>query len=287
MGKVLLLGAGGMAGHVIYTKLKEAGKHTVIGTVNQTAFNGADYILNIRNEEAVIALIKEEKPDYIINCVGVLIKGSKDNPANAVWINAYFPHMLANACKEFGTKLIHISTDCVFSGAEGGYTETSPKNAKDIYGQSKGLGEVIDDRNLTIRTSIIGPDIKQNGEGLFHWFMEQEGPINGYTKAKWSGVTTIELANFVNWVLDQSFTGLVHLTNNMPISKFDLLSLFASVFKKIQINPLDTYEVDKSFINTNSQLTYKVPSYEEMLHEQKEFIKRHKTFYSTYQGKIQ
>ena len=280
MEKILVLGAAGMAGHVIYTYLKELGKYNVTGTTNVREMEGVRLKMNIFNTEEVEDIIVSEKPDIIINCIGMLIRSSKQHPDQTIYGNAYFPHLLKKICERNSIKLIHISTDCVFSGKTGRYSEYSFKDATDIYGHSKSLGEIIDENNITIRTSIIGPEIKQQGEGLFHWFMQQNNVVNGYKSNIWSGVTTLELAKFIDWVIENPLTGLVHLTNNQAISKYDLLQIFNDVFEKgIKITDEKDYVCDKSFINSKPEVTYSVASYQEMLKEQKEFMLIHKSLY--------
>ncbi|KGE14281.1 dTDP-4-dehydrorhamnose reductase family protein [Sphingobacterium deserti] len=280
MKKILVLGAAGMAGHVVYTHLSETGKYDVVGTTNSNSLDGVSIKMNIFIAEEVREVIQQVRPDVVINCVGMLIKTSKSHPDQTIYGNAYFPHLLKKIANDNGAKLIHISTDCVFSGKTGGYVETSFKDATDIYGASKSLGEIIDHENLTIRTSIIGPEIKQDGEGLFHWFMNQEGRVNGFRSNYWSGVTTLELAKFIDWVLCSDNVGLIHLTNNSPISKFDLLTLFNKVFNKgIVIADEKDYICNKSFLNTNEKLDYKVPTYNMMLEEQKHFMNSHAAMY--------
>lgn len=283
MKKILILGVSGMAGHMVFTYLNDLNKYRLLGTSNTNSFCDNTLKFDIYDKKRLGEIITEFKPDVIVNCIGVLINGSKSSPDNAIYANSYFPHYLAKLAKECNFKLIHISTDCVFSGKEGAYTETSIKNATDLYGVSKSLGEVVDKENLTIRTSIIGPEIKVKGEGLFHWFINQEGEVNGYKSNFWSGVTTLELARFIAWILDKDFTGLVHLTNNQPISKYNLLKLFAKIFKKdIIISDSKDYKCDKSFINTNKELSFEVFSYEGMILELKMFMENHKEFYLNY-----
>lgn len=280
MKKILVLGAAGMAGHVIYTYLKELGKYNITGTTNLSEIEGVRLKMNIFNTKEVESIITSETPDIIINCIGMLIRSSKQHPDQTIYGNAYFPHLLKKICGKKSIKLIHISTDCVFSGKTGIYKEHSFKDATDIYGLSKSLGEIIDEDNLTIRTSIIGPEIKHNGEGLFHWFMNQRSIVNGYKSNIWSGVTTLELAKFIDWLIENPLTGLVHLTNNQPISKYDLLQIFNDVFEKdIRITDEKDYICDKSFINSKPEVSYSVPSYKEMLEHQKAFMKRHQAFY--------
>lgn len=283
MKKILILGAAGMAGHVVYTYLSELNKYEIVGTTNSNNLNGVSIKLNIFDIESVKRVIEEVNPDIVINCIGMLIQTSKTNPDQTIFGNAYFPHLLKKLASDNDAKLIHISTDCVFSGKAGHYTETSFKDATDIYGASKSLGEIIDDINLTVRTSIIGPELKVNGEGLFHWFMLQTGTVNGYKSNYWSGVTTLELAKFIEWVIDNPYTGLVHLTNGQPISKYDLLTVFNNVYNKgIMIIDEKDYICDKSFINTNKDIKYSVPQYKEMLEEQKNFMLNHREFYNLY-----
>lgn len=288
MKNIVVLGASGMAGHVVYTILKEKldkQNYNVLGTTNSNNFSDITQKLDIFNTNAVEEYLVKEKPYMVINCVGMLIRSSKQFPDKTIFANSYFPHFLAKMASENSFKLVHISTDCVFSGKIGGYTEDSLKDAVDVYGVSKALGEIIDDENLTIRTSIIGPEIKENGEGLFDWFMKtNETNISGYKSNFWSGVTTLELAKFIAWLIDNNnFNQLIHLTNSEAISKYSLLSIFNEVFEQNKtINDKKDYICNKSFINTNRQLTYQVPTYRQMLEEQKEFMKNHSDLYTHY-----
>ena len=209
MKKILLFGATGMAGHVIYYYLRSTGKYDMFNVVYRTPLTEDSIIVDVIDRDAVTEVIRNVRPEIIINCIGVLIKGSKTHPDNAILINAYFPHLLKKMADEVGAKLIHISTDCVFSGKKGNYTEDDFRDADDIYGRSKALGEIINDKDLTIRTSIIGPELKKNGEGLFHWFMTQHGHVNGFKTAIWGGVTTLELAKAMNIAIEQEVVGLV------------------------------------------------------------------------------
>lgn len=257
-----------MAGHVAFFHLKETGKYDVSNVVFRRTLTEESIILDITNKEATEILIKELSPDIIVNCIGVLINGSHLHPDNAIYINAYFPHLLERLSAEINAKLIHISTDCVFSGTKGSYSETDVRDADDIYGKSKGLGEVINKKDLTIRTSIVGPELKKNGEGLFHWFMNQKGDIKGFAEAFWGGVTTRELAKAIDIAIENELTGLVHLTNGEKISKYELLLLFKEIWKKndVIVSRYDSKKVDKSLI-ISDRFRYKVPSYRTMLEE--------------------
>ena len=281
--KILILGAGGMAGHIVYLYLKENINYEVVHTVFRDKLAEESIVLDITDKHSLKELINAHKPDIIINCVGVLIKGSKDNPDNAILVNSYIPHLLSRLAYDVNAKLIHISTDCVFSGKKGCYAESDFSDAQDIYGRSKALGEVINSGDLTIRTSIIGPELKKNGEGLFHWFMQQEGIIKGFTQAYWGGVTTLELAKAIDSTIKNNVTGLIHLTNGERISKYELLNLFKKTWNKknIEIVPFADKKVDKS-LKVSHIFKYTVPSYANMLSDLYEWMVRHKKLYKQY-----
>lgn len=280
MKKILLFGATGMAGHIAYSYLKSTGKYNIVNVVFRNKLTDDSIVLDITNKEALEKIILKEKPDIILNCVGILIKGSQSNPDNAIYINSYYPHLLSRLSDKVSAKLIHISTDCVFSGKKGNYAETDFRDADDVYGRSKALGEVNNEKDLTIRTSIIGPELKENGEGLFHWFMSQKGKVNGFTEAFWGGVTTLELAKAIDASINQNLTGLVHLTNGEKISKYDLLLLFKNIWDKtdIEIQAVEGKHVDKSLVKSEV-FKYNVPSYKKMLDDQHEWMMQNSQHY--------
>jgi dTDP-4-dehydrorhamnose reductase len=280
MKKILLFGATGMAGHVVYSYLKEKNQYDIVNVVFRQKLNEESIVVDVTNKDSVTALILEQNPDIIINCIGVLIRGSKSHPDNAIYINAYFPHLLKRLADEVDAKLVHVSTDCVFTGNKGNYTENDFKDADDVYGRSKALGEINNDKDLTIRTSIIGPELKTEGEGLFHWFMNQNGNINGFTNAIWGGVTTIELAKAIEVAIKEELTGLVHLSNGLPISKYDMLLLFKQIYDKdnISVLPFEGTPCDKS-IAKSELFSYEVPSYGKMLTEMLDWMRLHPAFY--------
>jgi len=279
--KILLIGSKGMAGHVIYYYLKEHTSHTVIDIARDSTLFDPTYKLDVTDFDQLKSIFAKEAPDVVINCIGVLNKDAEENPGKAILLNSYLPHFIAKAGEELGFKLIHISTDCVFNGKKGNYKLNDPKDGTGFYGQSKALGEVIYGKNLTIRTSIIGPELR-NGIGLFHWFMSQTGEIKGYTKAYWTGVTTIELAKAIAAAIEVKPYGLYHLVYEEKISKYDLVSLFKKVFARgdISIEPFDGYEVDKSLIKDNTYFNYNVPAYQVMVEEMKKWMLEHKSLYN-------
>ena len=283
--KYLILGVNGMAGHIIAQYLKEQG-HTVTGFARECSPICDTVIGNARNEQEVITALYSDSYDYVINCIGVLNKFVDANLADGIYLNSVFPHFVAKQLEGTNAKLIHISTDCVFEGTEGKYTEKDAPDATSYYGRSKALGEVVDEKNLTIRTSIIGPELKSNGIGLFHWFMSQKDKVYGYEKVIWSGVTTLQLAKAIEQDITTPQTGLYHLVNNEDIPKHDLLVLFNKYCRanSIEISANDTLENDKTLRNTRAHQPFTVPTYEVMIQEMAEWMKGHPALYQQYKG---
>lgn len=281
--KVLILGGTGMAGHTISIYFKEAGND-----VTTFSRSKVEYCKNINGDitdfESLKNIINEGQYDAIINSIGILNQDAEDHKSNAILINSYLPHFLSDITKEMKTRVIHMSTDCVFSGKTGGYSETSFRDGEAFYDRSKALGELENNKDLTFRNSIIGPDMNERGIGLFNWFMKQEGKINGFTKAIWTGVTTLTLAKAMEQALKENLTGLYNLVNNETISKYELLKLFNKYMKddQIEILPSDKLSLDKSLINNRIDFSFEVPSYEVMVAETKEWIESHKELYPHY-----
>jgi len=280
--KILILGSTGMLGHQVVNYFLKFDDYDVVDIAFRSKLREETIISDATDRTEFEKVVTELAPDFIVNCIGILIHGSS-NVENAIYLNAYLPHQLKKISKNISAKLIHISTDCVFSGDTGGYIETDVKDGEGIYSQTKGLGEIEDDVNLTLRTSIIGPELKGNGEGLFHWFMKKSDSISGFTKAIWSGVTTLELAKAIKWSIDNDITGLYHVTNNSSISKYELLKLFQKHVKKdVDIIPVNGKNVNKSFIDTRLLRKYRIPSYEQMVIDIASLIFKNKLLYSHY-----
>ena len=282
--KVLVLGSAGLIGHQVYNYLKNSDNYELHNISYRNKIQNDTILLNARDEKNFIDKITCIRPNYIVNCIGILINGSDLDPENAIFLNSYMPHRLTRLADKINAKLIHISTDCVFSGdKKGPYIETDDKDGRGVYAKTKGLGEIISNKHLTLRTSVVGPELKNDGEELFHWFMGQSGEIPGYKKAIWSGVTTTELAKAVKWSIDHHITGLYHVTNNTSISKYDLLQLFQKYTKKdIKIKPFSGKDVNKSFIDTRLLMDYKIPSYDQMISDMVSLIANNRPLYSQY-----
>ena len=282
--KVLVLGSAGLIGHQVYNYLNDSDNYELHNISYRNKIQNDTILLDARDEKIFFDKITSIRPHYIINCIGILINGSDADPENAIFLNSYMPHRLTRLSDKINAKLIHISTDCVFSGdKKEPYVETDEKDGRGIYAKTKGLGEIVNDKHLTLRTSVVGPELKGDGEELFHWFMNQSNSVSGFTKAIWSGVTTIELAKVVKWSIDHHITGLYHVTNNSSISKYDLLQLFKKYTKKnISIKSFDGKNVDKSFIDTRLLMDYEIPSYERMVSDMIDLIANNRSLYSQY-----
>jgi dTDP-4-dehydrorhamnose reductase len=281
MKKILVLGSTGMLGHQVVFRLNANPEFQVFDLSFRNKLREETIICDVTDFNRLEQVVKEIKPDFIVNCIGILIKGSNDNPKNSILINAYLPHFLVNVAEEIGARVIHVSTDCVFSGKKGSYLESDFRDADDVYGRGKALGEIISKNHLTLRVSIIGPELKQNGEGLFHWFMNQKQEVNGFTQAFWGGVTTIELARIIEFSVSENLKGLLHVTNEEAISKYDLLSLFNTEFKKgLIINSIPGKKVDKSLRTEFQGILPAIPPYSDMVHEMKDFMKNHLNLYT-------
>lgn len=264
--RVLVLGASGMAGHMIAHEFQQDPNYDVLGTCFSQSARCSWPSLDVRDHGALRGFLRESRPDVVINCVGALISESRNNPANAIRLNSVLPHDLSTIARELSFKLVHISTDCVFSGRDGSYDEDSFRDADDIYGRSKALGELTIPPDLTLRTSIIGPEIKVDGSGLLTWFQRQQGCVRGFTRAIWSGVTTLELARCIRAALDADLSGLFHVTNGEPVTKFELLKLFQSSLPSAvtEVVEDDSLVVDKS-LKRSSRFDFSVASYRDMI----------------------
>ncbi|OPA80170.1 NAD(P)-dependent oxidoreductase [Paenibacillus selenitireducens] len=267
--KMLIIGGNGMAGHLLVRYFRHKGTYQVLHTTRDAA-DREGFLLDVTDQQAVDALLKSIRPDMIVNAVGVLNQAAEQNKSLAYEVNGLFPHRLRKLADKLGARLIHISTDCVFKGDRGQYSETDTPDAVSVYGRSKAVGEVSDaPHHLTIRTSIIGPEIRSECIGLLHWFMQQKGEVSGYRGVLWNGVTTLELARAVDSFALSSVSGLIHLVHPNPISKYELLGLFQEVFNKqdVKIVPDEVMRLDRTLINTRSDVQYDVPQYQEMLQQ--------------------
>ncbi len=273
-----------MAGHIISLYLKEQGHH-VTGFARRKSAFVPTIIGDASNAELLKGAISAGNYDAVINAIGLLNQFAENDHAAAANLNGYLPHFLAHVTDDMDTQIIHMSTDCVFSGRTGGYTEASQPDGATFYDKSKALGELNDKKNLTLRNSIVGPDIKATGIGLLNWFMQQSGPsVNGYTGAIWTGQTTLQLAKTMEAAAKERAHGLVNAVPASSITKYDLLKLFNKYLRgsELIINAVDGVTADKSLVRTNFDFNYIIPSYETMVAEMADWMKAHKELYPHY-----
>lgn len=258
--KVMVLGATGMAGHVVNRYLREEG-HEMF------PHRGRSHIDFSNGFGDLIDWVTECDPDVIVNCVGILVKPSADNPELARVINGQLPHVLAG----LGPRVFHLSTDCVFSGKRGNYTEADKPDETKVYGATKAMGDVDSSPHLTVRVSIIGPEIGE-GTGLFAWARSEAGnKIGGYKNAYWNGITTLELAKFIQRFVedDDPLNGLLHLYSAPAVSKLTLLHNISDSHKLgLDIDPVELPEkIDKTLGTIRPGVGYEHSSIEQQLQE--------------------
>lgn len=256
--KVLILGVTGMLGHTLFKEMSRNNAFQIYGTTRN--LNGLNSHFSIEelsrisdgvdadNFDSIISVISSVRPDIIINCIGIIkqLPIAKD-PLTAITINAQLPHRISSVAQGVGARFIHISTDCVFNGSKGDYREEDNSTATDLYGKTKFLGEVEYPHCITLRTSIIGHELKTEFS-LVDWFLSQEKEVNGYTHAIYSGLSTYEMVNIIsNYVIpNKDLSGIYHVSSDY-ISKYKLLEILKDIYKKdIVINAYDNFLLDRS-----------------------------------------
>ena len=279
--KVLILGGTGMLGHVLFSQYSERDDLDVYATVRSTegvekwfaptCMKRLQKGVDAHNFDTIVRAVATAKPDVVINCIGLIKQlPIANDPLSAISINSLLPHRISLLCKAAGLRMIHISTDGVFDGKKGGYTEKDEVNISDIYGMTKFLGEVSYPHCLTLRTSIIGHELKKK-TGLVEWLLSQKEKVRGYTKAIYSGLPTIELAEIISdYILpNDSLSGIYHVSSE-PISKYELLRLIAERYgKKIKIEPFDEVVIDSSLDSSAFRFLtgYIPPSWPELVNK--------------------
>jgi dTDP-4-dehydrorhamnose reductase len=273
--KILVLGVSGMLGHKVFAELSGTGDYEVWGTLRSPSllrhFDEVNRArihvgIDVLDQDGLTKLFTQVRPDAVINCVGLIKQlADAEDPLTALPLNSMLPHRLLALCRLGGARLIHISTDCVFSGSRGMYREDDFSDAYDLYGKSKYIGEVRDDAHaITLRTSIIGHELDSK-VALVDWFLSQQGSAKGYRRAMFSGLPTVELARIIrDFVLPRpELRGLYHVAAE-PIAKYDLLSLIAEQYgKQIEIKGDDAVIIDRSLDSTRFTLAtgYRAPEW--------------------------
>lgn len=276
--KVLVIGASGMIGSTVLRVLSENNDWEVFGTVRDESvkrFFSKPIVerlstnVDVEHQDSLVGVLDRLRPDVVVNCAGLTKhKPEAEDSLVSIPINTLMPHRLAGLCKLIGARLIHISTDCVFSGEKGGYVEDDFADARDVYGKSKALGELNYQHTVTLRTSTIGHEL-QSQFGLLDWFLLQEERCKGYTRAIFSGLPTVVFAQVVRDVVipHKELSGLYHVAAK-PIAKYDLLKLIADVYgKSIEIVADDSFVIDRSLDANRFQLAtgYVAPEWPELI----------------------
>ena len=263
--------------------LREQG-HSVTAITKRPLSVAPHTVCDIRELHRLNGIIQAEQYDTIVNCAGILNREAESRPSEAVFVNSFLPHHLSDITRDTNTQVIHVSTDCVFSGLHGGYSELSYRDGISLYARSKALGEIDNDKDLTFRTSLVGPDLNPDGIGLFNWYMKQEMELFGFMKAMWTGVTTLTLAKAIEHASIVKLSGIYHLVNQTSINKFGLLNMFNKHFtdNKRTIHPSENLVVDKSLINNRTDFDFVVPSYEAMVTDMKKWMEQHQELYPHY-----
>lgn len=289
--RILILGGSGMLGHRLWINLSK--EHETWVTVRGEASKIPDlaefprkYIrtdVDALNFDQVTRALASIQPDLVINCIGLIKQMGHiaRDPIFSISLNSLLPHRISLICRTARIRLIHISTDCVFNGKKGHYTEDDPSDAEDLYGRTKFLGEVSYPHTITLRTSIIGRELKAH-LGLIEWFLAQKGEIQGYKKAIYSGFTTDELSNIIlRYVIPHSdLSGVYHVSSDL-ISKFDLLTLVKEAYRHdVTILPNEEFALDRSLVSPRFKLAtgYAPPSWPEMI----ETMAKNSTIYNRF-----
>lgn len=278
--RCLILGGDGMLGHQLLKSWQS--KHEVRVTLRQARsqythnglFNPENSYdgIDVRNTDRVREVLEEFQPAAVVNAVGIIKQRTASrNSLPSLEVNAVFPHRLRLLCQEIGARMVHISTDCVFNGRRGNYTEQDPADADDLYGLSKYLGEVSAKPCLTLRTSIIGLELSHK-QSLIEWFLSQTGTIKGFTNALYTGLTTIEMARVIEMAITQypDLHGLWQVASE-PISKYELLGKLSAFLGRsdLSIEPDDSFRCDRRLSGEafTRETGYHAPSWDEMLLE--------------------
>lgn len=280
--KVFILGCNNTIGHVISLYFKEKGHEVMgydqedLGLVRQVTGNYHDVVL-------IQQTIEQYCPEAVINCIAIVNQDAEADKAEAAFVNCYLPHYLEKITAGTSIVVVHRSTDCIFSGERGQYTVKDVPDAKSFYARTKAVGELINDKDITIRVSLIGPSMKEDDGSLLNWFLRQQGQVNGFANAIWTGVTTEEYAREIELLLIQGKHGVFQSTPSLSISKYELLKLFEKHFPHgREVLRIDNQRVDKSLVQDFGDADIVVPSYDKMVADVRHWVQSHRELYPKY-----
>lgn len=280
--KVFILGCNNTIGHVVALYFKEKG-HEVIGYDQEDLGLVCQVTGSYHDMELIQQTIEECCPDAVINCLAVVNQDAETDKAEASYVNCFLPHYLEKITAGTSIVVVHRSTDCIFSGERGQYTVKDVPDAKSFYARTKAIGELINDKDITIRVSLIGPSMKEDDGSLLNWFLRQQGQVKGFANAIWTGVTTEEYAREIELLLTQGKHGVFQSTPPLSISKYELLKLFEKHFPQgREVLRIDNQRVDKSLVQDFGDADIVVPSYDKMIADVRHWVQSHQELYPKY-----
>ncbi len=280
--RLLVIGCNGLIGHIVALYFKEKG-HDVYGYDPEVADFVPQAIGDYYSANQITVAINSFKPEAIINCTAIVNQAAEDDKAEAVFFNAYLPHLLEKITADTEIVVVHRSTDCIFSGNRGQYVLQDSPDATSFYARTKAVGELDNGKDITIRVSLIGPALKENDGSLLNWYLTQKGEVNGFINAIWTGLTTLEFAKTIECLLLQKAHGVFQAAPIRPISKFELISLFEKYFPADRtIVPVNNKRVDKSLVPFWGEYNITIKDYEDQIIEMKQWIESHPGLYPAY-----
>lgn len=281
--KIFILGSNGVVGHAVAQYFKESGHELYFGYDLNLDPNLPGMVGQYYDAQHLKKVIDEIQLDAVINCTAIVNQAAEDDKAGAAFLNSYLPHLLESITANTKTVVVHRSTDCIFSGAKGQYTLKDAPDAKSFYARTKAVGELVNDKDITIRVSLIGPAMDEEDGSLLNWFLQQRGDVKGFANAIWTGLTTLEYAKTIERLLQQKAHGLFQAAPDESISKYDLLRLFEKYFPKARnIVRVENARVDKSLVPYWGDNDIHIQSYEAQIAEMKAWIEAHSGIYPEY-----
>ena len=281
--KVLVMGSANIIGQVVGLFFKENG-HSVTGYDSEPCEYYYSIQESLYNLDCIKETIQQGDYDAVFNFTAVVNQYAEEDKAEASYINCFLPHYLEKITRNTKTVIVHRSTDCVFSGKKGSYNIDDIPDGESFYAKTKAIGELINQKDITVRVSLIGPDPDSNGDSLFPWFLRQSGDVNGFTDAIWTGVTTVEFARVIEKLLLQKAHGLFQCAPDTSISKYELLTIFEKYFPNNRnVIPISKCRVDKSLIPFMGEYRVDIPNYDTMVADMLSWVKKHKKIYKNFE----
>ncbi|MGO5069829.1 sugar nucleotide-binding protein [Roseburia faecis] len=280
--KILIIGSGGMLGHILTIYLKEKG-YDVDNISKKFRCTDDTICFDVLDEKKMKEFLQQRKYNVVVNCVALLVKESEANKTLAVKLNSVFPHWLEDFYSNTDTRIIQVSTAGVYYGDNAPYSEESRHDAISFYGKTKSLGELDNKKDLTVRSDFWGPDMKADGSGLFNWAMKQKDKVTGFDKVYINGVTSLEFAKFVDYIIKKPLSGTINLYSIDILSKAELIrKIYGIMGRNIVVNDNSKIRRNTSIFSDRTECRYISKSYEQQLLELSQWIENHKNLYMHY-----